>query len=211
MRLIEAGRMGRGRALNLGARSGRGKYLAIQDADDLSHPRRLEIQRIAIERSPGWGILGTGQHLLDGSAEPGWSAFPAAHLPPVRDVTSRVLYSNPLSHTSLFMRREIFEKVGGYDESRRNLYDWDLLVRSSVSGFRLGRLALPLVAHRVHKGQFFERSRRWDYVRACYSLQREARRSLNRHWLTEPVFLGLLAYRLLPPSLRIGWRRAIHV
>lgn len=209
VRLLEEGRVGRGRALNLGARACRGDYLAIQDADDFSHPRRLEMQHASMKGSSGWAALGARQWLVEERAKPDWLRFRIPEGPPaVRDVTASVVYRNPLSHTSLFVRREAFEKVGGYDESRWNLFDWDLLIRLAAGGFRIGRLELPLVAHRNYAGQFFERRRRWDYVRSCLSLQRAARRLLGRSRALEAVFLGLFAYRLLPAGLRIRWRRA---
>jgi glycosyltransferase involved in cell wall biosynthesis len=43
LRVVESERIGRGRALNLGLSKSSGSYVAIHDADDLSHARRLEI------------------------------------------------------------------------------------------------------------------------------------------------------------------------
>ena len=44
VRVIRPGRVGRGRALNIGLDAAAGEFLAIQDSDDESHPLRLEHQ-----------------------------------------------------------------------------------------------------------------------------------------------------------------------
>ena len=57
IRLIEAGRIGLARALNLGMRESRGEFIARHDADDLSHPRRFEIQKAAMQRFPDYSAV----------------------------------------------------------------------------------------------------------------------------------------------------------
>src|SRR3990167_5479464 len=49
VRSVKAGKVGRGRALNLGWRMAMGEYIAIQDADDISHQHRLQIERHIFE------------------------------------------------------------------------------------------------------------------------------------------------------------------
>jgi teichuronic acid biosynthesis glycosyltransferase TuaG len=215
LRVIAAGRIGRGRALNLGLRESRGRYVAVQDADDLAHPRRLEIELAALDGRSDYGGVGTGALLLPSpSSPPVWPPTAAVEgggggSPPLRDVSRSVVYLNPLCHTSLLLRREALAAVNGYDEGRTSQYDWDLLIRLVAAGYRLGRLPVPLAARRMHPRQFFERRNRWRYVRAGYGLQRAARRALGRSWLLEPVLLALCGYRLLPRGLRLGWRRSV--
>ena len=211
LRVIEAGRIGRGRALNLGLRESRGRYIAIQDADDLAHPRRLEVELAAIEGRPDYGGVGTEPLLLTGGSAPVWPAAAAGEDPsPLRDVSRSVVYLNPLCHSSLLLRREALEAVKGYSESRANLYDYDLLIRLVAAGYKLGKLPVPLVARRIHPHQFFERRNRWRYIRAGYGLHRAARRALGRSWLLEPAFLALCGYRLLPRWFRLGWRSILR-
>lgn len=205
LRVIDAGRIGRGRALNLGLRESRGAYVAIQDADDLAHPHRLATERALLERQPGYAALGTGALLLRPGERPRWAEL-GAHPPPLQDVSGEVLYLNPVCHSSLLVRRAALDAIGGYDARRSSQYDWDLLIRLVAAGQRIGRTAPPLVARRVHARQFFERTRRLHYVGEAYRLQHRARRELGRHWVHELAFFGLYAYRLLPHRLRLGWR-----
>jgi len=206
VRIIEAGRIGRGGALNLGVRESRGTYIAIQDADDLSHPHRLKIERRALDNSTKFAAVGSDHILFDGSDYKWEEAHEAEERFSLTDVSSSLLMRSPISHTSLMVRRETLEKVGSYNETRSDLFDWDLYIRLAKTGFRIGKFLFPLAAHRVHEMQFFEHMERHAYVRHCYILQREARKLLGRGVVHEAVFLLLYAYRLLPPIVRLGWR-----
>lgn len=206
IRMIGAGRIGRGAALNLGIKESRGRYIAIQDADDLSHSRRLEIERAALDESKEFAAVGSG-HLMFEGPEFTWKKDRDSGIEnSFFDVSSSLLFRNPISHTSLMMRREVLEKVGGYDESRSDLFDWDLYIRLAIAKYRIGKFSSPLVAHRVHKGQFFEHMKRHRYVRHCYHLQREARKSLGGGIAMEAIFLAIYVYRLLPPVVRLRWK-----
>ena len=59
--LIKAGRIGRGKALNVGISKSCGKYIAIQDADDISHPKRLSIEIKCLQKRKEIFLLGTNQ------------------------------------------------------------------------------------------------------------------------------------------------------
>ncbi len=206
VRVIEAGRIGRGRALNLGVRESRGIYIAIQDADDLSHPHRLKIERRELDNSAKFAAVGSDHILFDGLDYDWEEPLETENFFSLADVSSSLIMRSPISHTSLMVRRETLEKVGGYNETRSDLFDWDLYIRLAKAGFCIGKFPFPLVVHRVHKMQFFEHMKRHTYVRHCYILQREARKLLGGGVVLEAVFLLVYAYRLLPPIVRLGWR-----
>ncbi|MBI3126040.1 MAG: glycosyltransferase family 2 protein [Candidatus Tectomicrobia bacterium] len=210
VRLIEGGRLGRGRALNLALARSRGDLVAIQDADDLSHPRRLEIEKEALARRPDLAGVGAGQMLTKSDRPPSWPAWEVgSSLFSMKDITRKLVFLNPVSHTTLLLRRDALEAVRGYDESRKSLYDWDILIRLAVAGHRVGRLSVPLAAKRIHRGQFFEGGDQLGYMVDCLHLQRRAVRLLGRSPLLCAVFPLLFAYRMLPRRVRIGVRQAI--
>ena len=215
LRIIEAGRIGRGRALNLGLSESRSPYVAIQDADDLSHPRRLEIGLTALGSRPDYGAVGQGimgeTLMIKGMDVAVWPIISADKGSfPVRDVSRSVVYCNPLGHSTLLLRRDAIEAIGGYDDNRESLFDWDLLLRLALAGYKLGWIVVPpLHAHRIHPGQFLERGNRRRYVQAAYRLQRKARAELGRSPFLELVFLAMYGYRCLPERIRHGWRQLL--
>lgn len=207
VRLIAAGRIGRGPALNLGWRSSSAPYIAIQDADDVSHPERLQREVAFLEAHPGFGAVGTGQILVDGDAEPVW---PVIGVATSGDVTRMLPFVNPLSHTSVVFRRSALVAVGGYDERRDVLFDWDIYVRLAAAGIRMAKLSTPLVAKRIHDEQFFEARRRWQYVSRMLEIQWRALPASGVPRAAALTFPVLAAYRWLPRGWRMRARRAAY-
>ena len=205
--VVEAGRVGRGCALNLALDATRHEYVAVLDADDVSHPDRLAVELRAIIDRPDLAAVGTGQLLLRGATEPVWPMSDDTDFDPaVRDVGGEVVYYNPLSHSSVLFRRAALERVGGYDARRRALFDWDLYLRLVAAGFQLAKLEIPLVGKRIHPQQFFEGGKTVTYAFECLLLQWRALAPLGRSRLNAPLLVGLLAYRLVPRSFRLAVR-----
>jgi glycosyltransferase involved in cell wall biosynthesis len=207
VRLIAPGRIGRGRALNAALDACRADYVAIQDADDLSHPERLATEYRVLEERPDLAGVGSGQILMSGDSPPTWHPVPPR--PDMHDIRRELLYFNPLSHTSLMFRRHWLERVGGYDATRTVLFDWNLYIRLVSIGGKLARLSTPLVGKRIHGAQFFEGRRRTRYALACFTLQCQAVTALRRNPMAAAVFPALLAYRLMPRPPRLWARRRL--
>jgi glycosyltransferase involved in cell wall biosynthesis len=153
--VVRPGRVGRARALNLGLQTARAPLVGIQDADDASHPRRLEIQMALLEANPKLALLGTGARIIASLTETAdWELDDEQ--PEVRTIARDILRSNPIVHSSVLARRTAVESVGGYDERRSAQFDYDLHLRLYTAGNSLGVTDVPLVLHRRHPDQFFE-------------------------------------------------------
>ena len=61
--------LGLTRSLNLGLDRARGKYIARQDADDISLPKRLEKQWEFLEANHEIGVMGTAYYLINACGE----------------------------------------------------------------------------------------------------------------------------------------------
>ena len=208
IRIHQPGRLGRGRALNYGIKQSHGELIAIQDADDVSHPRRLELQVQTMIQQPEISTLGSDQRIISArDASLSNLSDPESRKIQVNCVKRSLIFFNPIPHTSLMVRRTALEKVSGYDESRSNLFDWDLLIRLCEAGHPPYKYLLPLVYKRIHNEQFFEKKRRLYYVKSCLKLQRTAISKLGRNPVLLAPLAGLFLYRLLPHKLRITARR----
>ncbi|MEW5949730.1 MAG: glycosyltransferase [Thermodesulfobacteriota bacterium] len=211
LRLIEAGRIGRGQALNLAIKESKGNYIAIQDADDLSHPQRLSIQIECLNQKVH--LLGTKETLFQNGDPMKWEKVP--HPPNfhemITDVTGTLVYYNPIPHTSVMMSRELVDRVGGYNEKRKNLFDWDLYIRTAASGYRIHKLPLPLVGKRLHKSQFFENKKRMSYVYNSSKLQLRAAFFCCRNPFCVLSLPILFVYRLFPNKGRMAIRKYLRL
>lgn len=61
---------------------------------------------------------------------------------------ARVLVTMPFCHQGLAMRRDLFERLGGFDLGYRILGDYDLVLRMFLGGGRGVRMARPFAAFR---------------------------------------------------------------
>lgn len=206
--LIEPGRVGRGRALNLGVDAARAPLVAIQDADDASHPRRFEIQVDVFRCLPELSALGTGVVLSRGPRlRADWDLPPT----PVRvsRVNRSLLCSNSVLHSSLMIRRDVMMGVGAYDERRMAQFDYDLLLRTRAAGHLIGYCNLPLVLHRRHAAQYFEGlqplKRAWSSCRL--QLDNIARERSSERFVYYGVAMVRLAYQV---TRSVAWHRAIR-
>ena len=204
IRLIATSGVGRGRALNLALAEARADLVANIDADDESHPDRLGHQIQALRRHPEFAIVCTAMIIVVGMARPVWPEIGPARAVPVVDVTRALAWGNPVCHSSVLMRKAAVTGLGGYDEPRRFVFDYDLWARCAAAGLRLGQVQMPLVAKRIHPGQKYMHTARVRY--ACAGLRVHARAmravGVGLHYL--PVMAALRVVRLmLPLGLRL--------
>ena len=208
IRIIEAGRIGLARALNLGVQKSRGQYIALHDADDLSHPKRFEIQKMAMRRFPDYSAVVSPLFAFHADDALHWPSFGIEEISPsLRDVHRKLMLFNPVVHTSLFIRDEVMHRIRGYDESRAGQLDWDLYVRLYENGMRLGSLQVPVAAKRIHAKQFFERGGRLRYVLDGVVLQNRAIRALGGGFAYRALLPLWFSYRMLPHKVRMWVKR----
>ena len=205
VRVLRPGRVGRGRALNIGLAAAAGEFVAIQDSDDESHALRLEHQLATLKARPYIDLLGTeARHTSDLDAHADWPLG----LPPERvDLVGRELLGrNVLAHTSIMGRIDTFRAIGGYDDTRKRFFDYDLYLRARSHGARLARLPEPLVLQRVHGDQYFASEQAvMERLRHAYQLQ-------FAHARDEPVparwwCMATICVRVPMRIARARWRR----
>jgi glycosyltransferase involved in cell wall biosynthesis len=117
------------RSLNQALHISRGKCIARMDADDISHRRRFEVQIQYLENNPEVGLLGTFYQELDddGNIHEEVIRFPTQPM----IIKWHLAYENPVPHPPIMVRRNILQKVGGYDEEWLTSQDYDLFTRLS--------------------------------------------------------------------------------
>jgi hypothetical protein len=152
----------------------RAPILARLDADDIAMPSRLRLQYAAMQRNPSTGLLGSSAEIINDLGQ----KIGERHLPTTDWELKEFLKSgNPFVHSSIMMRRDAYERAGGYRDGLRVCEDFDLWCRmAEVTG--IANLDIPLVQYRLHRdGMSFRQATRIALTDTCIVAAQLARRS----------------------------------
>jgi len=132
------------RSLNRGLEQTRGKYVARQDDDDVSEPDRLERQVGFLKENHEVALVGSAYLRIDGNG----TVVARRDVP--TDVTAirwRLLFLNAFASSSVVFRRDVVERLNGYDERFPYAQDYDLWSRIASTEV-VASLPLPLMRYR---------------------------------------------------------------
>jgi len=186
VRVISQPRKGVSAGRNHGVMIAQGRYVAFLDSDDLWLPKKLEIQTAFMEQHPEVEICQTEEVWLRN----GIRVNPKEkHRKPSGDIFRRSLDLCCVSPSAVMMTKELFEKVGGFDESLAVCEDYDLWLRISVDH------AVPLIpaALIIKRGGHADQLSRsmWGMdrhrVKALQKLLRSGLRSDKREWALDAL------------------------
>ena len=125
------------------------KYIARQDADDISHPQRFEMQHKFLERNPDIGLLGTFAEKIDSYGKKnGEMTNHVNH----KDIKDNLHLHNQFVHGSVMYRRAACLKAGAYNEIFSYGQDYEFWFRLTrmTKAANLGQI---LYYHRIHPQQ----------------------------------------------------------
>ena len=136
------------KALNDGLQIAKGKYIARMDADDISLPRRLEIQTNYMSINPNCIAVGSYTKYIDPE---GW---------PIKIHKTKLLHheivcelmsgkGNAIVHGVAMIRKKGIEDIGNYKDKYEFSEDLDLFLRLSEIG-NLANLPKVLLKNRRH-------------------------------------------------------------
>jgi glycosyltransferase involved in cell wall biosynthesis len=126
IRLYRSDLFGLARCLNFAATHARAPLLARLDGDDIILPDRFAQQYARLMREPEIGLLGACVDVIDKDD----NVIGRRHLPLSDAELRRFLRNgNPFVHSTIMMRRSLFESIGGYRTSLRLCEDFDLWCR----------------------------------------------------------------------------------
>lgn len=165
LKVFNDGKLGRGKALNYGLSKCSGKYIAINDADDISLPQRIELQVNFMEHNPEYGLVG--------------SNFIKVFEMDTKDYSKKSLDNDSLrlelskhsciQHSCVLFRKSILDMVGGYNLNIRYLYDRDIYIRVAKIA-RIANLPQHLVLINRHENQYFNKQFK-GFERKLFSLK----------------------------------------
>lgn len=194
-------------ALNAGIAQCQAPFIARMDADDISHPSRLELQLHYMMTHPDIAVcsclvrLFPRRGLLGGLIH--YENWINSLIKP-EDIARDIFVESPMSHPSVMLRRDDLVAIGGYQDHGW-AEDYDLWLRYSENGKLFGKVERTLVWWRHAAG-------RLTFTDSRYSLENFLR--AKAHYLSRrfegsqrPIILwgaGMIGRRILRHLIREG-------
>lgn len=161
VRLLQPGRLGLVGALNLGLAEARAPLAARMDADDLMHPRRLELQHAHMQAHPELALLATQVALFPRrEVRAGYREYVRWQnqvLSP-EQVAADIYIESPFAHPSVMLRTNLggFGRLSGFPAIYRAgpfPEDYELWLRMHAAGLPMAKLPRVLLAWREGAGR----------------------------------------------------------
>ena len=148
IRVVHRENGGCGAARNTGIALAKGRYIAQQDADDLSVPTRLEKQAAFLDSHPDICAAFCRTAIVDESLNP-----VVLSLTPFSDrrIRKMLVRRNGLQ-PNFMIRKDVMERVGGYREAFIYSQDYDFNLRVAAVG-KLACVPEALYIYRTHDKQ----------------------------------------------------------
>ncbi|KZE63417.1 hypothetical protein AWM68_15490 [Fictibacillus phosphorivorans] len=169
---------GAAHALNTGIGAAQGDWIAIQDADDISLPNKLEEQVRFIKEHRDVNAAGSFIECISGETEvPKRSLHIEStrnHLSSKEHIYAYRYYLNPFCHGSVIFSKSLFHQVGGYDPQYKICYDYDLWLRMLERTF-MHKIPNVLYQYRIHND----------------SISRNNNQTINEDWLVATKHINM--------------------
>jgi hypothetical protein len=158
-----------------------GHYIAIQDADDVSLRDRLAAEVSFLAAHPAVALLGGSVQWIDGEGKP----LPSAEDYPTsdREIREELKKRNAFWHPTVLIRKDAYDRVGGYRSAFTQSDDYDLWLRISEH-YECANLKQKVLNYRIHPQQLSLRKRK-DQILCALAAQSAA--SLRREGRPDPL------------------------
>lgn len=183
------------KSLNIGLRESIGEYIARIDADDIWLPEKLEKQITYLEKNNDLGMLATSKLNInaDGTIREK-DKYPETHS--YKNIRNNILKRNIFCHSSVIFRKDVFKKVGYYDETFINSEDYEYWMRI-IAATKVEMLEETLVYYRISTDAIsYRRLKQQRY----YAIKAKLRgiKILDKSWFNLVYILEDLKYILFP-------------
>ncbi|MBN2183275.1 MAG: glycosyltransferase [Sedimentisphaerales bacterium] len=171
IRVINKTNGGVASALNEGVKAARGKWICWLSSDDMFEPDKLEVHLQTIRENPDIRFFHTNYYLFDDEKEVKCE-LKSDHREIVAPAELQVLKffeTNYVNGISIAVHREVFDKVGYFDEKYRCGQDFDMWLRISACyrSFFIDRKTCVTRWHQKQGMRSFPEAGSFDSCRAC--------------------------------------------
>lgn len=194
---------GQANAINAGFAKGYGDIMAWVNSDDCLAPGVLHYIAEYFAKHPKVDVVYGHRVIIDTHGDDIGRWFLPSHNP------KELRYADYIPQETMFWRRSLWEKVGGYvDESFQFALDWNLLLRFLKAGARFARLPYFMGYFRYHKSQKSLELMETVGSEEMDRIRKAEFKALPHHWVIDRqvqrmIFKSILIAKLFEYKIRI--------
>ena len=172
---------------NIGINLAKGKYLAFMDSDDISLPKRLEIQYNYLQQNPEFYLIGSSYEIIDKNNE---------HIRNEIAITGFPTIKNILPEKMLFLTSSLMLRNDKKNKFRvKFIYagDYDFVLLLLSKGYKMNNLPDILVKYRINinsiTGSKRSIQRRFsDKCKEFYAMRKKREEDDYNKWNNNDIF-----------------------
>ena len=170
-------------------------WIARMDADDIAVPNRLEMQFRYLTEHPEIDILGGYVTDINENGE----IVSERRFPISNQEIHKLVWTCPIFHPTVMLRREAILKVGSYSPKLRKRQDYELWFRCVAANLKFANLTMPLIYYRFSDNTFKRNNWRVQLThlsigwRGCWLVRASPFAYLG---VTKPLVISLLPTNL---------------
>lgn len=204
IKFFKSVRIGRAKALNYGLEKSNGKFIAINDSDDISSCERISKQVDFLKNNIDYVLVGSKIKLYDLQSKKIYNDEFKNRPIDDKDIRKFFIEGQPIQHSTVLYRKESALKIGKYNTKINFLIDRDFFIRISNIG-KLYNLNSPLVKigrgnDQYFRTKYFGRKRRYQDIKYRIIASFKYKSDLK----TKIKLILLLVWIYIPNNLKIN-------
>lgn len=175
-----------------------GKYIAFQDDDDISEPKRLETEVTFLNENLKYSFVGTNANVFNRNGI--WGEYKLPEIPEKKDF----LWNSPFLNPSMMFRANVLKDAKGFrvaPETKR-AEDYDLFFRLYAKGYKGYNIQKKLFNYRIEIEE--EKNKKYRPMKDRINeakVRRKGFKLLNMNvigipFIVKPILIGLIPHKM---------------
>lgn len=169
-------------------------YIATQDSDDISKKNRLELEYNFLKKHPKFWVVSGNNTIIDENGKIIWKRVYSDNIKNI------ILKKSPICQPASMFRKNIFEKVWGYDAKLNYGEDYDLWLKINAEWLKIKNIERILLQYRVRTGQT-KSDKLKETIKNTIFIQK---RAIKKYWIkpttSDKIYHLLEKWLLVLPS-----------